>query len=76
MQLRRTRILSLVGACCLAGLANAQTLCPDGSWVGGDECRLAPDGSWVDDEPKLAPDGSWVGGEPELAPDGSWVGGD
>lgn len=54
--------------------SQAQTLCPDGSYVGGDSCSLAPDGTYVDDEPRLAPDGSYVGGEPRLAPDGTYVG--
>ena len=29
-------------------LSFARSLCPDGSWVGG-EPNLAPDGSWVGD---------------------------
>ena len=54
--------------------SNAQTLCPDGSYVGG-SCSLAPDGTYVGGKPKLAPDGTYVGGKPTLAPDGSYVGG-
>lgn len=50
----------LFGALSLA--AQAQTLCPDGSYVGG--------------EPDLAPDGTYVGGDPTLAPDGTYVGSD
>ena len=54
----------------------AQTLCPDGSYVGGGSCSLAPDGSYVGGDPELAPNGTYVGGEPSLAPDGTYVGGD
>jgi hypothetical protein len=31
----------------LANMAVSQTLCPDGSYVGGTECSMAPDGSYV-----------------------------
>ncbi len=40
--------------------ASAQTLAPDGSYVGG--------------TPRLAPDGTYVGGTPRLAPDGTYIG--
>ena len=59
-----------------SGSILAQTLCPDGTYVGGSSCSMAPDGSYVGGDPQLAPDGSYVGGEPTLAPDGSYVGGD
>ena len=32
--------------------ANSQTLCPDGSYVGGASCRMAPDGSYVGGDPQ------------------------
>lgn len=36
----------------VSGAATAQTLCPDGTYVGGERCVLAPDGSYVGtDEP-------------------------
>lgn len=54
----------------------AQTLCPDGSYIGGASCSITPQGTYVDGEPQLAPDGTYVGGEPSLAPDGTYVGGD
>jgi hypothetical protein len=64
----------------LASTAGAATLCPDGTWVGGNQCTLAPDGSYVGgNRAELAPDGSWVGnqrrGGVQIAPDGSFVGG-
>ena len=59
-----------------AQVSIAQTLCPDGSFVGGSECNLAPDGTFVGGEPTMAPDGTFVGGEPAMAPDGSFVGDD
>ncbi len=31
----------------LANMAVSQTLCPDGSYVGGTECSMAPDGTYV-----------------------------
>jgi hypothetical protein len=43
-------------------LSNAQTLAPDGSYVGGSTSTLAPDGSYVGGtEAILAPDGTYVG---------------
>lgn len=39
----------------------AQTLCPDGSYVGGSSCSMTPDGTFVGGEPHMAPDGSYVG---------------
>jgi len=53
----------------------AQTLCPDGTYVGGDTCKMAPDGSYVGGTPQIAPDGSYVGGTPQITPNGSYVGG-
>ncbi len=58
---------------CTLGLS-AQTLAPDGSYVGG-KPNLAPDGSYTGGgSSQLAPDGSFVGGSPELAPDGTFTG--
>ena len=59
----------------MSGASSAQTLCPDGTFVGGTSCVLAPDGSYVGGTPQLAPDGTYVSGQPQLAPDGSYVGG-
>jgi hypothetical protein len=56
--------------------AFAQTLCPDGSYVGGSSCNMTPRGGYVNGEPELAPDGTYVGGEPSLAPDGFYVDGE
>jgi hypothetical protein len=57
--------------------SQAATLCPDGTYVGGNSCQLAPDGSYVSgsSSPRLAPDGTYTGGQPRLAPDGTYVGG-
>ena len=35
---------------------------------------LAPDGTYVGSNPRLAPDGTYVGGTPRLAPDGTYIG--
>ena len=68
-------ILPLI-LCATAFSIQAQTLCPDGSYIGGSSCNLTPKGTYVDGEPQLAPDGTYVGGEPSLAPDGTYVGGE
>lgn len=68
------RLLILIAV--LAIPAFAQTLCPDGSYVGGSSCNMTPKGGYVSGEPELAPDGSYVGGEPHMAPDGTYVGGE
>lgn len=59
-----------------AGLPSRR-LCPNGSYVYGDECRLAPDGSYVSGTPRLAPDGSYVGGPGpiRICPNGRYVAG-
>lgn len=45
-----------------ADQAHAQTLCPDGRYVGGDKCNITPDGGYVGgDGWEMAPDGSYVG---------------
>ena len=31
----------------------AQTLCPNGTYVGGSSCSMAPDRSYVGDEPTM-----------------------
>ena len=72
---KSTVILALM-LCATAFSIQAQTLCPDGSYIGGSSCSMTPKGTYVDGEPHLAPDGTYVGGEPSLAPDGSYVGGD
>jgi hypothetical protein len=69
-----TNTTLLLAALLFSGSSFAQTLCPDGSYVGGGSCSLAPDGSYVGGDAELAPDGSYVGGQPRLAPDGSYVG--
>ena len=50
-------------------------MCPDGSYVSGDSCRLAPDGTYVGGRPVMTPDGSYAGDSYKLAPNGSYVGG-
>ena len=46
----------------VAQQADAWTMCPDGSYVGGDRCRMAPDGSYVGgDSYEMTPDGGYVG---------------
>src|ERR1700722_9612777 len=71
----------IAGALLLPVCSRAATLCPDGSYVGGDSCQLAPDGSYVSGshgaQPRLAPDGRYVGGHGPvtLCPDGSYVNG-
>ena len=67
-------LISLALGCFLYSNLTAQTLCPDGTYVSGNECNMAPDGSYVGGEAQLAPDGSYVGGEPKMAPDGSYTG--
>jgi len=43
----------------IAGLS-ASTLCPDGTYVGGDSCTLCPDGTYVGDGScDLMPDGTY-----------------
>lgn len=39
-------VLMLLGS----AVAQAQTLCPNGTYVSGNWCVLAPDGSYVGDE--------------------------
>ena len=57
--------------------AQAQTLCPEDSYVGGNAFQLAADGSYVSGGApvQLAPDGSYTSGQPRLAPNSSYVGG-
>ena len=40
---------------------NAETLAPDGTYVGGDSAELAPDGTYAGGTPELTPDGTYVG---------------
>lgn len=51
------------------------SLCPNGTFIGGQACTLAPNGTYVYGRPTLAPDGTYVGGTPRLAPNGTYVGG-
>ena len=47
--------------------AEAVTMCPDGSYVGGSSCRQAPDGSFVSgDHGRQAPDGTFTCANVEL----------
>ena len=55
----RALIAALVLAS-LAGVARADTLCPDGSFVPGDSCVLSFDGSHVIGGPKTLPDVVYV----------------
>lgn len=59
----------------------AGTMCPDGSFVGGDTCVMTPGGKFVSGDsgsPQMAPNGRFVegGGTPRMAPNGQFVGGD
>jgi hypothetical protein len=62
-------------------VASGQTMCPDGSFVGGPSCVMAPNGKFVSGSsqgPQIAPDGSFVSGSrkgPQIAPDGSFTSG-
>ena len=53
--------------------AQAQTMAPDGTYVGG-RPQMAPDGTYVGGRPQMAPDGTYVGGRPQMAPDGTYIG--
>jgi hypothetical protein len=60
-----------------AGVSEAQTLGPDGSYVAYGPCTLCPDGRYIGGggQCQLAPDGSYVPGTPrgpQLAPDGTY----
>jgi hypothetical protein len=55
----RTLIAALVVAG-FSGMARAETLCPDGSFVPGDSCILSFDGSHVIGGPKTLPDVVYV----------------
>ena len=58
-------------------LAQAQTICPDGSYVSGSTCQIAPNGSYVSGgpPPQIAPNGSYTSGTPRITPNGGYVGG-
>ena len=73
-QLFSVVILSLAFTFSSSSLAK---MCPDGSYVSGNNCKLAPDGSYVGGKKaKLAPDGTYVGGDKaKLTPSGTYVGG-
>lgn len=75
----------LIGATiAISSPTNAQTMCPDGTYVSGETCVLAPDGTYVSGGrgygwPQIAPDGSYVSGalgsQPVMTPEGGFVGG-
>ena len=71
--MKKLLIGSILCVSLLATEGIAQTLAPDGSYVGG-KPGLAPDGTFTGGSSQLAPDGSYVGGKPELAPNGSYTG--
>jgi hypothetical protein len=54
------RLLAASVLVCLAGAADADTLCPDGTFVPGDSCVLSFDGSHVIGGPKTLPDVVYV----------------
>jgi hypothetical protein len=78
---RYVRVASLVlcvGLPVLPLVSNAQTMCPDGSFVSEGPCTHCPDGTFVGGGARcqMAPDGSFVPetrGGPTMAPDGSFV---
>jgi len=51
-------------------------LCPDGTFVAGNRCRLAPNGKFIsgDSPMRMAPDGSYTSGAPRLTPKGNYIG--
>jgi hypothetical protein len=51
-------------------------LCPDGTFVAGNTCRLAPNGKYIsgDSPARLAPDGTYTSGTPRLTPKGNFIG--
>jgi len=73
-------ILLLLLSFGFVGSVNASTMCPDGTFVGGDRCQMAPDGSFVgvsgsNSGAIMCADGSFVAGDRcQMAPDGSFVG--
>ena len=63
------RLLLLVCLTTFSAGTQAATLCPDGTYVHGNSCRLAPNGSYVSGTQsiQLAPDGTYTDGQ-QLAP--------
>jgi hypothetical protein len=69
-------LIAFVVVSALTSVSQAQTLCPDGSFVNG-PCRMAPNGTFVGSsgDIQMAPNGSFVAGTPRMAPNGTFVGG-
>ena len=59
--------------------AQAQYICPDGSYVSQGPCTICPNGRYVGGgaQCEIAPDGSYVprqgNASPRIAPDGSYI---
>jgi hypothetical protein len=58
------KTLSIIFLSLLSISSIAGTMCPDGSFVGGDSCQMTPDGKFVSGGGgvRMAPDGSYVSG--------------
>lgn len=52
-------IISLFAIMAFGIGAQAGTLCPDGTYVGGDTCTLCPDGTYSGGSCELMPDGTY-----------------
>ncbi len=62
--MNRFKTMIVVFSVCLFSyqISNAQTMAPDGTYVGGTEATMAPDGTYVGGtEAIMAPDGTYVG---------------
>ena len=59
--MKKTIMASILLGGLMLTSAYAETLAPDGTYVGGESAELAPDGTYVGGKPELAPDGSYVG---------------
>ena len=72
--MNRLLIAFVVGGA-LTSISQAQTLCPDGSFVNG-QCQMAPNGTFVGSgNIQMAPNGVFVAGQPRMAPNGNFIGG-
>lgn len=64
-------------ACAVVGIAQASTMCPDGSFHADGICKMCPDGSFTTaPQCVLAPSGRFVpgyGGGLKMTPDGNWI---
>ena len=71
-------LLILANVFCAASVAQAQSMCPDGSFVARGPCQLTPDGRYIDYSRRgnqMAPDGTFVpdyGRGVQMAPDGTF----